>query len=368
MAGERLLYRIYPAEFSGAELFSAELIAAGPAAVVSCSAGTPVEDLMRSRGFAVETTPFRPIVRSRPLRSAVAAVRSAGELRATLRARPELESVYATSARAGVQSSLAAAGLGLDVVWALWDPTPPGPIGASVRAAAVAGCHRAIACSEWTARSFAGRSSRLRARTRVVLPGIRTERFEQVATAPGAPRALTVGSVIPEKRVEVAVEAARLVRQQVPDFGLVVAGRPQYHARNRAYARRLEERAGPEVEFRGHVPDVRDVMAGAGMLLHARPDEPLAAALIEGMAAGLPIVAPASGGTPELVRDGHDGILYTPGSAEAAASAVVRLIREPGLAARMGESARERARAEFSLSAWIRRHEAAYRSGVSRSR
>jgi glycosyltransferase involved in cell wall biosynthesis len=368
MAGERLLYRVYPADFSGAELFSAELIAAGPDAVVSCSAGTPVEELMRSRGFEVESTPFRPMVRSQPVRSALGAARAARELRATLRARPELETVYATSARAGVQSSLAATGLGLKLVWGLWDPTPPGAFGAAVRRTASVGCDLAIACSEWTARNFAGRSARLRARTRVVLPGIRTERFESTECAPGAPRAITVGSLIPEKRVELAIEAARLVRQEVPGFELVVAGKPQYHERNREYARSLEQRAGPEVEFRGHVADVRDVMAGGGMLLHARPDEPAAAAVMEAMAAGLPIVAPASGGTPELVRDGHDGLLYEPGSAPAAARAVVRLIRDPALAARMGESARVRAQGEFSLTAWLDRHEVAYRSGVSSSR
>jgi glycosyltransferase involved in cell wall biosynthesis len=323
---------------------------------------------MRSRGFAVETTPFRPMVRDQPIRAAVAAARTARDLRRTLRAHPELETVYATSARAGIQSSLAAAGLGLTIVWGLWDPMPGGLVGEAVRLAARAKCDLAIACSEWTAASFAGRSRRLRARTRVVLPGIRTERFEHVDSAPGAPRAITVGSLIPEKRVELAVEAARLVRRQVPDFELVVAGKAQYHARNLDYARAVEQRAGPGVDFRGHVPDVRDVMAGAGMLLHARPDEPLAAALIEGMAAGLPIVAPASGGTPELVRDGRDGILYTPGSADAAARAVVQLIRDPELAARMGKSGRERAQADFSLSAWMARHEAAYRSGASSSR
>ena len=368
MAGERLLYRIYPAEFSGAELFSADLIAAGPEAIVSCSEGTPVEELMRSRGFTVETTPFRPMVRRQPVRSALAAAHSARDLRETLRAHPEVEVVYATSARAGIQTSLAAAGLGLDVVWSLWDPTPRGPVGFSVRSAALAGCDLAIACSQWTARSFAGRSARLRARTRVVLPGIRTERFARVASAPGAPRAITLGSLIPEKRIELAIEAARLVRREVSDFQLVVAGRPQYHERNRQYARALEEGTGPEVDFVGYAADVRDVMAGAGMMLHARPDEPLAAALIEGMAAGLPIVAPASGGTPELVRDGRDGLLYEPSSAEGAARAVMRLIRDPALAARMGESGRERAQTEFSLGAWMERHDAAYRRGASSSR
>jgi glycosyltransferase involved in cell wall biosynthesis len=323
---------------------------------------------MRSRGFSVETTPFRPMVRGQPIGAAVAAARTARDLRRTLRAHPDLETVYATSARAGIQSSLAAAGLGLKIVWGLWDPTPGGPVGAAVRLAARTGCDLAIACSDWTARSFVGRSRLLHARTRVVLPGIRTERFHDIASAPGAPRAIAVGSLIPEKRVELAVEAARLVRQHVPEFELVVVGKPQYHARNLDYARAVEQRAGPGVDFRGHLPDVRDVMAGAGMLLHARPDEPLAAALIEAMAAGLPIVAPASGGTPELVRDGRDGILYTPGSADAAARAVVQLIRDPQLAARMGESGRERAQADFSLSAWMARHEAAYRSGASSSR
>lgn len=354
-----MLYRLYPADYSGAELFSAELIAATPGAVVSCSAGTPVEQLMRARGFSVEPTPFRPLLRGAPLRSALAAARSAHELRDVLRRHPEHELIYATSARAGVQASLAATGLRRTVVWGLWDPTPPGIEGAAVRAAARAGCELAVACSEWTARSFAGGSRRLARRTVVVHPGIDVARFASVAASPGAPRALLVGSVIPEKRVELAIEVARLVARERPDFRLVVAGRPQYHARNVAYMSRLRANAGPEVEWAGHVDDVRACMEGAGLLLHCRADEPLAAALIEAMAAGLPVVAPRAGGTPELVRDGVDGLLYEPDAARVAADAVLALVGDPSLAARLGASGRERARAEFSREAYLERHAAA---------
>ena len=355
--GQRVLYRLYPAEFSGAELFSAELIAATPGAVACCSSGTPVEALLRERGLEVDPIPFRPLVRERPVRSAAHALGSARDLRRVLARHPEAALVYGTSARAGVQASLAATGLGRTVVWGLWDPTPAGVAGAAVRAVARARCDLAVACSGWTAGSFAGRSRVLRARTAVVHPGIRHERFADTVVDPGAPRAVIAGSLIPEKRVDVAIEAAALVRRAEPQFELTVAGRPQYHERNRAHAAALERRAGDGVTFAGHVDDVRDALRGKGMLLHCRPDEPFATVLMEAMAAGLPVVTPASGGTPELVRDGVDGLLYEPGSAAAAAAAVLRLTRDPRLAGRLGASGRERVRAQFGLDAWLARHE-----------
>ncbi|HYH58124.1 MAG TPA: glycosyltransferase family 4 protein [Thermoleophilaceae bacterium] len=354
-AHARILFRLYPAEYSGAELFSAELIAAAPGAVACCSSGTPVEALLRQRGLDVDPIPFRAVTRDRPVRSAAGAFTAARDLRRVLARHPDARVVYGTSVRAGVQASLAAAGLGRTVVWGLWDPTPAGAAGAAVRAVARARCDLAVACSEWTAQSFTRGSGALRARTVVVHPGIRHERLADVAAEPGAPRAVIAGSLIPEKRVELALEVAGIVQEAEPRFELAVAGMPQYHARNREYAAALARVAGEGISFLGHVP-IETALAGSGMLLHCRPDEPFATVIMEAMAAGLPVVAPASGGTPELVRDGVDGLLYPPGSATAAAEAVLRLVREPALAARLGASGRERVRAHFGVEAWLERH------------
>jgi glycosyltransferase involved in cell wall biosynthesis len=67
------------------------------------------------------------------------------------------------------------------------------------------------------------------------------------------------------------------------------------------------------------------------------------------MACGLPIVATDVGGTSEAVRDGVEGFLVPPRDAEAIATALAKLWREPELRARMGAAGRARVEAEFTV-------------------
>jgi glycosyltransferase involved in cell wall biosynthesis len=71
--------------------------------------------------------------------------------------------------------------------------------------------------------------------------------------------------------------------------------------------------------------------------------------VIEAMAFGLPVVAANVGGLPEVVEDGVTGILVPPKDPEALAEALVRLLRDPDLSARMGRAGRERVRSEFTV-------------------
>jgi glycosyltransferase involved in cell wall biosynthesis len=81
--------------------------------------------------------------------------------------------------------------------------------------------------------------------------------------------------------------------------------------------------------------------------------EGLPRVLPQAMAAGLPIVATAVDGTAEAVRDGVNGLLTVPGDPGAMAVALLRLLREPGLARRMG-GAGERMAEEFDAHKMVR--------------
>ena len=83
-------------------------------------------------------------------------------------------------------------------------------------------------------------------------------------------------------------------------------------------------------------------------------------AVLEAMAAGLPVVATAVGGTPEVVVDGVTGLLVPPRDPHALAEAILRLLRDPDLRKRMGGAGRERVAAHFSVEQMVQRTEKLY--------
>jgi glycosyltransferase involved in cell wall biosynthesis len=88
--------------------------------------------------------------------------------------------------------------------------------------------------------------------------------------------------------------------------------------------------------------------------------EGLSNVLLEAGACGLPIVATRVGGNPEVVVDGHTGILVEPCAPESMAAAVLRLAADPQTMRRMGNRSRERIAAEFSIDSMVGAHMALY--------
>src|ERR1700704_3441600 len=82
------------------------------------------------------------------------------------------------------------------------------------------------------------------------------------------------------------------------------------------------------------------------ILVHASIiPEPFGQVVIEGMAAGLPVVAAGAGGPAEVIEDGVTGILYPPGDVGALASALRKLAAKPHLRERLGRAGRVQAAA-----------------------
>jgi glycosyltransferase involved in cell wall biosynthesis len=78
-------------------------------------------------------------------------------------------------------------------------------------------------------------------------------------------------------------------------------------------------------------------------------------AVLEAMAAGVPVVATRVGGIPLAVRDGVDGFLVAPGGVKELANALVKLLRDETLRHRMGTSARQRASEQFAADVIVPR-------------
>jgi glycosyltransferase involved in cell wall biosynthesis len=123
---------------------------------------------------------------------------------------------------------------------------------------------------------------------------------------------------------------------------------------------------GGAVELLGTRNDVPALLAGADVFVLASDSEGLPMSVLEAMAAGLPVVASAVGGVPELVRDGETGFLVPPRDSAALAGALERTVSDPALRDRLGEAARRRVEREFSFERFEREHLELYRNRARR--
>ncbi len=118
---------------------------------------------------------------------------------------------------------------------------------------------------------------------------------------------------------------------------------------------------GARVSILGQRDDVPKLLAGADIGVLASHHEGFSNAVLEYMAAGLPVVATATGGNLDAVEDGQTGLLIPVAEPLALATALTTLLEDASLRRRMGKAGRTRAEAKFSLEACVDAYEAAYR-------
>jgi glycosyltransferase involved in cell wall biosynthesis len=101
------------------------------------------------------------------------------------------------------------------------------------------------------------------------------------------------------------------------------------------------------VRFLGERSDVAELLAQADLLVLTSDDEGLPNAVLEGMAAGLPVIATPAGDTPELVQDGRTGWLVPFGDAAALAARMAEASGSPEVRASLGRAGRELVAARY---------------------
>jgi glycosyltransferase involved in cell wall biosynthesis len=172
-------------------------------------------------------------------------------------------------------------------------------------------------------------------------------------------------SVIREgKGHDVAIAAVARLRARFPRLELLIVGDGEERPRLEALAAR-----DGGVTFAGHRDDVMEVLDAADVLLHPSRIDAFPGALLEAMAAGLPIVATAVGGIPDIVEDGATGVLIPPPATPAAvADALAPLIADAGLRAALARRGRERFERRFSVERWLERTRAVYESVLGEAR
>jgi glycosyltransferase involved in cell wall biosynthesis len=215
-----------------------------------------------------------------------------------------------------------------------------------------------IAISDAVAGQFEG----MPCNVRVVPNGIPIESFtpgppseglrEDVGLPEGVPVACVVGRLTPWKGHRTLLRAWPKVTARIPDAHLLVVGEvafweDDYDAELGALAE--EVGVADRVVWAGFREDVPDVLRMVDLLILASTDEPFGRVVIEGMAAGLPVVATASGGVPEIVVEGETGLLVPPEEPEPMGDAIAQVLSDPARARVMGEAGRVRAVERFDV-------------------
>jgi glycosyltransferase involved in cell wall biosynthesis len=111
----------------------------------------------------------------------------------------------------------------------------------------------------------------------------------------------------------------------------------------------MRDIAGIPAYFAGFVEDIEPAMAGLDLLLHPSRTEGLGTAVLDAMALGVPAVAFATGGIPEVITDHATGLLVPEGDLSGFAGATGRLITDPDFRKMLGDAARIRAKSFDAL-------------------
>ncbi len=232
-----------------------------------------------------------------------------------------------------------------------------------------------FAISHYTARNFlrGGASSH---RLRIVGCGVEAETF---APDPGQaarlreryglnnrPVLLTVSRLVPYKGHLTVLQALPEIKRHFPDVVYVIVGDGPFRSEIERAIAQLQ--LHNSVMLTGAVPDeelcgfytMAQIMILCSEDVPGKPSEGFGLTFLEANCCGTPVIGSRLGGIPEAVDHGLSGWLVPPRSPQALAQAVVRMLRQPEWAQRMGAYGRKRALEQFSWELVARRVEAAF--------
>jgi glycosyltransferase involved in cell wall biosynthesis len=156
----------------------------------------------------------------------------------------------------------------------------------------------------------------------------------------------------PGKGHDVVVEAVRRLLSRFPNLRLLVLGDGPARDRIHHLARPLGEAA----LLIGHYQDAMAVLSATDVLVHPTVMDAFPTALLEAAAAGVPVIATAVGGIPEIVEDGRTGFLIpSPASAAALADSLTPLLADERLRRGIGQRAHARFCEHFTARLWVQR-------------
>lgn len=177
---------------------------------------------------------------------------------------------------------------------------------------------------------------------------------------PGPCRVVFVGRISPEKRVDDLLYAwQRVVATSTVPVLLELWGDGPTESDMKSLCATLG--IADTVTFRGYVTSVREHLGAMDVFVLTSNQEGNSNAILEAMAAGLPVVSTGVGGTPMLVGSEGSHFLVRPGDREGLYARLMELIEHPALRIRVGREMRERIMAHFDINRVARTYATAYR-------
>jgi glycosyltransferase involved in cell wall biosynthesis len=167
-----------------------------------------------------------------------------------------------------------------------------------------------------------------------------------------APIVGNVGALVPHKGQRYLVDAAAEVVRHEPDTRFIIAGDGELRESLEHQIRQLH--LEKHVMLAGFRPDVLSLHKAFDIFVMSSVTEGLGTSLLDAMACGKPVVATRAGGIPEVVEDGVTGLLVPPRDHTAMADALVQLLTDDELRARMGAAGRARVQEKFTAEQMVR--------------
>lgn len=206
----------------------------------------------------------------------------------------------------------------------------------------------------------------------VFSPGDRTEARRAIGWHLDGTHAVVAGRIQPLKGVDVALEAAAMIAARIPEFRLSVIGGASGPSGEAEVARLAARAAEPDlagvVDFHEAVPhsELAEFYRAADVVMVPSRSESFGLVAAEAQSCGVPVVAARVGGLEHVVADGRSGLLVDGWDPEDHANAVIRVLSDPKLSARLSAGAL-RWSERFSWDSTANRFLELYEGAVSRA-
>ncbi len=235
----------------------------------------------------------------------------------------------------------------------------------ALQRAAYAAAHQVVANSHAAANRLRREGVPARKIT-VIANGLDGREFPPRPVRSRRQRIIVVANLRPEKGHDVLIDAAPEVLRRHPDvaFEFVGGGAARDALATRARDRGVLDR----ITFTGHCQNVGEKLAVADVFVLPSRSEAFPNAVLEAMAAGLPVVASGVGGIRELIVHEQTGLLLPPDRPDALARQICRVLEDEALANRLGMSARADAHARYSFERMVAQFERLYLTELARRR